>query len=621
MSRTALTLVVVAATAIAAPLTGAVSFGEDERGSIAAGLERASQTVEAQPRELRAEHRFGQTFITWRETSLMPDAAPTVVAVKTLRQELDQRSKLHYRVYRSTTPIVTLKGLKPIAEVPPFTGWNTEFSGVYPQPGDKALRYVIEDGKPPLAADVGLYVHNPSEAGQAYYAVTASTNGRENVVLTPENVTGAAVAETVGAGKPVLQREEKADVFIYVPGPHTLRFYVRWEAPPNFSVESQPFDYLVALPKALVKPAPVMIGLHAWGGHLQRDFGWWHNAEKGTILLTTNMRPYDWWSGFHEHLFTSRSPKTPEDWQRGVVRPYPQRRLLSILDWMATSYSIDLPRSFISGSSMGGSGSIMLGLRYPERVAWVHSWVGIHRPRGSPTFKASYDEVFGRPELGVKFEEGTPVWDYFDDVWYLRRYPERSVPLIVFSNGKNDANIGWTQAVEFVRALQETRQPHIFFWGQNGHGERSLMPGGHPNAMPLDLRSDRTLPAFSKSSLDDDPGDGSPDSGAATGQMNAHFLWETSGVVDQPDEWSMTIGLFPGAPQTRATVSVTPRRTQMFKLRPGDRIAWTNRSVGGPRIMQTGEATADQWGLVTIEGVATSTGKTRLQIRGVNAAR
>jgi hypothetical protein len=186
---------------------------------------------------------------------------------------------------------------------------------------------------------------------------------------------------------------------------------------------------------------------------------------------------------------------------------------------------------------------------------------------------------------------------------------------------KNDVQIGWPQAVEFLQALQETRQPHIFFWGQKGHGERTVMPGGHANAMPLDLRTDQTIPAFTRSSLDDNPGDGSPESGAPTGQINAHFLWDTKDVVDEPGEWSLTIGLFPTAPEPRATVNVTPRRTQKFKIQAGGRVTWTNTSVSGARIAQSGEATADQWGLVTLEGVTTTTGKTRIRIRRADALR
>ena len=69
------------------------------------------------------------------------------------------------------------------------------------------------------------------------------------------------------------------------------------------------------------------------------------------------------------------------------------------------------------------------------------------------------------------------------------------------------ARIGWEQAAEFYRALQETRRPHIFVWGQSGHGQRARLPISlNDRHMPMDLRIDQSLPAFTNCSLDDDPG-------------------------------------------------------------------------------------------------------------------
>ena len=196
-------------------------------------------------------------------------------------------------------------------------------------------------------------------------------------------------------------------------------------------------------------------------------------------------------------------------------------------------------------------------------------------------FKASYEEVYGKPEWGAKFEDGTPVWEYLDDVQYMRRFPGRESGLIVFANGKNDHSIGWPQAVSFLRALQETRRPHVFAWGQASHGERAWMPGGDQRIMPFDIRNNQTLPAFTESSLDDNPGSGSPDDGDPGGQINRHLLWETKDIVDEEQEWGMTIGIFPNAPRSVATLSVTPRRCQKFKPQPGERVGWTNRSICG----------------------------------------
>ena len=305
---------------------------------------------------------------------------------------------------------------------------------------------------------------------------------------------------------PVLQRTS-SETLQYVAG-GTLRYYTRWESGENSSVAGKPFDYLVALPPRVRYPAPVGLHLHAWGGSLKSELGWWFNAEKGAVLVSSNQEPYDWWTGYHEHR-GRRALKTPADWKAGVIRPYSQKRMLSFVDWLATVMQLDLSRMFVAGVSMGGSGAIMLALRQPSRIAWTVSWVGVHVPRKSPQFVSAYELVYGKPEWKVLFEDGTPVWDYFDDVQYLRRHPDKDVGFITFANGKTDGAIGWAPAVEFFRALQETRQPHMFVWGQLGHGQRAQMPAnGGERIMPLDLRTNQSLPAFTRCSLDDDPGTG-----------------------------------------------------------------------------------------------------------------
>jgi hypothetical protein len=106
----------------------------------------------------------------------------------------------------------------------------------------------------------------------------------------------------------------------------------------------------------------------------------------------------------------------------------------------------------------------------------------------------------------------------------LRRYPDKEIGFVTFSNGKNDNAIGWVQAVDFYRALQDTRRPHLFVWGQAGHGQRAAMPrGGGERIMPIDVRMDQSLPAFTNCSLDQDPGNGDPSDGDPEGQINAYL--------------------------------------------------------------------------------------------------
>jgi pimeloyl-ACP methyl ester carboxylesterase len=570
-------------------------------------------TAQDQASDLRVRHEAGQTLVTFAEVD-PPVQQPSIPAIRLreLRRELERSGKICYRVYRSPNPIRSIDGLTPIAEVPPLTGWNIDYHGSL-RPEHTALRYVVEDGGEPVPPGTGVVAYNPPQAGEVYYAVTVVVDGRENTALSEANSTAQAIREAVGQGVPVVQRTVRPEQFMYVKNP-TLHYYVRWESPPNCSVQGKPIDYLVAVPPQPAKPAPVGIHLHCWGGSLNGGYGWWYQAEQGHLLLASNQVPYDWWTGYHERYWDGPSDETT--WQQGVVRPYSQRRLLSFLQWMTTRWEIDLTRTHVAGNSMGGSGAPMLAIRHPDKIAWAAGWVGVHVPRDSPTFRSSYQNVYGKPAWEVAFEDGTPVWDYFDDVWYLRKYPQRETGLIAFSNGKNDSGIGWSQAVQFYRALQETRRPHVFVWGQRGHGQRARLPISLSDRyLPMDLRVDQSQPAFTACSLDDDPGDGDPAGGDPAGQSNLYLFWETADLVDRPDVWEMSVALVERAPQHGCTVDVTPRRVQQFKPAAGTQLRWTNRSLAEDRVIQSGIAVVDPLGLVTLPGVKVDKGRNRLVVK------
>jgi len=573
-----------------------------------------ASAAEKQASRLRAHHRAGQTLLTWREVDppVTKDSISAVELKKLRRGLAGKTGTARYRIYRADRPITSVKGLKPVAEVPPMTCWNGDYYGIYPKAGQMALRYVVRDARAPVAPGTGVCAHNPAKAGLAYYAVTVSVAGRENTSVGESNALRTGLRETVGRGVPVLQRVVKPKTFQYVRGP-TLHYYVRWESPPNCSAAGRPFDYVVAIPPKLAKPAPVGIHLHCWGGSLNGGYGWWYNAEKGHILIASNQIPYDWWTGYHELYWTG--PAKKGRWQEGVVRPYSQRRMLSFLDWAATKWDVDLTRTHVAGNSMGGSGAPMLAIRFPERIAWAVGWVGVHDPARTPQFKGSYARVYGRREWNVKFENGTGVWDHYNDAWYLRKHPGKEIGFITFSNGKNDGAIGWPQAAAFHRALQETRRPHLFVWGQGGHGQRARMPvSGGERVLPIDVRTDQSLPAFTGCSLDDDPGGGDPTDGDPAGQSNLYLYWATDDIIDKADRWEMTVGLIAKAPKGECTVNITPRRCQAFRPKPGREVTWTSTSAASGKVVQTGRAKADRWSLVTLENLRVGKGPNRLRI-------
>ena len=585
-------------------------------------LSLALSVIAAEPQvaDLTVFHRSGQTFITFKEID-SPQITPNIgdAAIRKMVRNLDEK-KLHYRIYRSQKPIDSVEGLTPIAKIKPLTCWNIDYYGASAQEGKPAVRYIIADGVEHLAPGTGLYVHNPTDkSAKTYYAVTAVKNGRENTALTKANATQQPLEETQGRGVPVLQRVVKPDSFAYIDKPE-LHYYVRWEAPPNSSVENKPFDYLVAIPPNITaKPTPVGLHLHCWGGSLNGGYGWWyHYAKLGTTyLISSNQIPYDWWTGYHEFYYSG--PRSEQKFKQGVVRPYSTMRMLSFLDWAAKKYDLDLNRVFTAGSSMGGSGAPMFAIRHSDRIAWSIGWVGVHDPGNTPQFTGSYERVYGDKSWNIKFEDGSPAFEYYKDAAYLRKYPDKDIGFITWSNGKNDGAIGWPQAVEFYQAIQQTRRPHIFVWGLSGHGQRATMPkDAGQRLMLIDIRLDQSLPAFTNCSLDDNPGTAAnletpkevtigkekrkdPYDGDSTGQINLYLYWQTDDITDTAKKWEITVALTADAPHDQCTVDITPRRLQNFKPQPQTAYKWTNTAQA--RVLQRGKVVADKWRLVTIPKV------------------
>ena len=65
--------------------------------------------------------------------------------------------------------------------------------------------------------------------------------------------------------------------------------------------------------------------------------------------------------------------------------------------------------------------------------------------------------------------------------------------------------------------------------------------------------------------------------------------------MDDTDKWSVRVAN--DLAKQAMTVDVTPRRCQMFKVRPGSEVRWS-LSTG-----ESGKITADRAGLVTIPSV------------------
>ncbi len=553
--------------------------------------------------QIRVRHDSGGTMITWKDPAPIASGNDiTFEEFQALDKQDENPREIRYRIYRHTEPITasTIGRAEFIGQTDALSVWNWQYSAH----GHKTRKHAKNDYVPrfPLdhgvmtEYDMGLFVYQvPRKTEKAYYAVSRTIDGAEDFsrLSVGENTTGKGISEDTGPGMVLLQEHYEKKKWYFVNGITTLSYFVKWEAPPRFNVP-EPFNYLVAVPENVDDNPPVSIALHAWGGSINGGWLYAYNLEKyGAIHVSTNQHPYDWWTGFHENIGTLK----PLTNAAGAVEPFTQRRIRSFVDdYVIPNWKADTERILLHGSSMGGSGASLWGIKNGNYFSNLTSKVGVHIPALSPTFLSSFEQVYGVVDQQLKYQDtGMSAWDYQDNAQWLKNNVQTNTPHISFCNGRNDTKIGWDQAWDFVQALIETRRPFTFSWGMKGHAERPYHMGND-----IDFQLHQSVPAFSGGSLDDDIG-ATPETGDSEGQINYHYLWETDSVIDRPDRWEMTIYLRGQAPLDTAEVNLTPRRLQQFKPAAGNSYAWTNTWKG--TVVQKGTAKADEYGLITLDSV------------------
>lgn len=311
----------------------------------------------------------------------------------------------------------------------------------------------------------------------------------------------------------------------------------------------------------------------------------------GLFLDCRANRETDWWWGGLEddEVVTDEN----RDKSGGELSPVEKRVIATVL-WTIDHYKLDPNRVYLCGNSMGGSGTLGIGLRHGDVFAAIKANV----PAGC---RHAAERMFFPPS---EIPPGVTLPD---------------PPICVDYSGSNDK---WSRdhAVLF-RGMKERAYPLLAFWGPFGHvNNNEKLEEVNDLVHRFDwtaVRKDLAYPVFIDATTDSpipwpDPVDEFPKS-APAGQVNAFFRWEN--LSDAPDKMEMLLSLVGkeelhskifDAP-TEATADISFRRLRDFRVAPGERIGWT---FGGRR----GTVTADENGLVTIPRLRVTTEPTTMTL-------
>jgi len=401
------------------------------------------------------------------------------------------------------------------------------------------------------------------------------------LLLTIAFVSPATAAErSFGTPKMTLVKETE------MKGRKVLRY--EHESVPEWGYAQKQQDYFYLLP-AIGKPEnkPLHVVLHSAGHSGDRVLAdafahpdWFHYVgldDHNVLYLDCRKNKNDWWWG--AHAIKGGKGKFDKDYIPA------EKRVLTTIEWAITTCKADRDRVYLSGISMGGSGSLGIGMCRGDIFAAVNVAV-----------PAGVDHIKMR-----MFNQNTP-----------------DPPILVNFSAQND---GWCKGQEdLIDAFRKNKYPLIFAWGPYGH--KSSVAEYHPAALAFPWRSIRrnaAYPVLSRCSTDKKfPAFNNVLGGDPVGQIGALFRW--TNISDQEDRFEMDLRLVKKAElkpvveiPASAQTDVSLRRLQRFKTESGKTYSWS-LSLGG-KTLQSGKAKADTTGLLTIEKLSIGNEPARLAIR------
>jgi predicted esterase len=279
-----------------------------------------------------------------------------------------------------------------------------------------------------------------------------------------------------------------------------------------------------------------------------------------------------WWGGMHlkDQGLTAKN-------SGGDPMPV-EKRVMDTVKWVMKQYGIDPNRVYLSGNSMGGSGTLGIGMRNGDVFAAIKANV-----------PAGIEHVAHRM--------------YFPPQAVPQNVKLPDPPVCVDYSGQND---GWSAGHErFVQAMNDRKYALYFYWGPFGHANNSAQIMKVNDLIDsfdwLGVKRNEPYAAFTNASSNSILPWPDDLKNAAPGQVNAFFRWKN--LRDSADKFEMSLFLVSAKDLKTnfeipkdASADVTLRRLQSFRLEPGDAFKWTFGAAKG-------EGKADAQGVVTISGL------------------
>jgi poly(3-hydroxybutyrate) depolymerase len=329
--------------------------------------------------------------------------------------------------------------------------------------------------------------------------------------------------------------------------------------------------FLVLHPQQARPRAPLYVVLHSAGHDVHSclactakvgNHDIYHApADFFALYLDCRANKGDWWWGVNKYPGPDVSPT--------------EKRVIDTVQWVIEHYGLDANRVYLCGNSMGGSGTLGIGMRRGDVFAAIKANVPAEVKHVSSRMYFPPSEV----PADVRIADPPVVVDY---------------------SAQNDQ---WSRGHDlFIKTMNDRKYSLIMYWGPFGHANN------HENIKKvndlidsfdwLSVKKNELYPVFTHASTDDPLPWPNQLSDKKAGQINAFFRWqnvretadtvETSLFLVKPAELKTAFKI-----PAESTADVSLRRLQAMRVAPGATVRWT---FGGA----SGEVRADVTGLVTV---------------------
>lgn len=567
---------------------------------------------------ISVSHRYGQTFIVWAEAGTGVD----------------------YHVYRHTSPITNSNLGAAVRVTDPWGPLDQHTSVNRYGTEDVPRNFVITDSGQPLAEDQGLFVFTAQSdlQGNAYYAVTSVVSGSEDrTIVAGGNATTQPVFETVSTPRPVLTVSAnggKGQIYTQ------YMDYSNW----NPTLQGYAFNFSVALPSNYnpARAYSLRVYLHAYGELPkyveQTEYDWpviqLFPSDPGSNVGSL----HSWWYGFardHNYLTQGTVPGS------GVVENFTEQRVLSAIDFLVddSRFNVDSDLIHLYGHSMGGSGALTYGMRYPSVFSGIYASEPMTNYSSSPQFQSDFTRLWGSQSANlpivnngrhnsaiVEYDSSgsspTRVWDWMNHQEQLVSRRGDDFSYLMVDHGKDDTVIDWqTQGLPMANVFRQARVGHsasaLAGVGHNWLAFNSVVKSvfGFGNG---DLTAWRYPESLSFPGIHNASGSSAvPPSGAGDDLYNTTIEWATpinnfhQSIVDSSSTYEISLR----STSANQTADITPRNTNSFRPGAGSRCSWTARSISNSSLIGSGNSSVDSDRLLTIASVPVLSGSgTRLSI-------